>query len=347
MMKTFRRILLIVFAALAFVGGGDLSRADDLAGLFEQAKSAAETDRLDEAGDLLEKANALAVKNGKTEEILLAELNLAQWCILSKWTNSSIGHIESATRRVRASSLARLERGIVLNSLGTLNFRLRRFEPAVRELAEALDLLGREMGFYHPQISFVQGSLGSAQLAAGDEKEAAKNLREAATNLQQMHVASWTGLFVFVFKAQVEDYHVIVGYLSDYANLLRRQDKRRYESKRLEELHELQTRMFGKNNVSLVPVLWRSAYNAEDRGYESSAKKHFLKAVEIADTHRDVLDLRLSSRQHLSAFHDRQKEPKLRDAVNREIAGLGGRTDNLAETVEEQRGKLFEYTFNR
>lgn len=341
-----KRIGSLLLAAI-FCPGFSVAAADNVADLLRQAGAAYRAKDAATAGARLRQANVAATSGGRVEEILITELGLAEWCLLGGRTNSAIGHLESAARRHDGAGLPRAKRGIVLNTLGEMNLRLERYALAESQLETALDLLGREYGFYNPSVSFVQGALGTAQLANGNEKGAAENLYDAASNLQQMHVRQWIGSFAVVMKAQAKHYPLIVGYLSDYAQLLRRQGRQRTEGRRLEELERLIGRMFGKDSYAAIPVLWRRAYNAEARGYESSAGKHFRKALELAEKHREQADYRLAALRHLWSHCDRQGDTTRRDALALEISQAGGRPAENAAALKRLQAELFAYTFER
>lgn len=315
--------------------------------LLDEAEEAWETQDLSSAGNYINRAHAAALNKGLDEEILVTELHLAHWCAASRRTTEAIRHIEAIYRRLNTASLSRAKRGILLNTTGRLNLLMRRYPSAAKDLHQALDLLAREYGFYYPTVSFTQGELGTAQLAGGNEKDAATNLREAATNLQQMHVIQGGTSFIINLRLKSSAYPNVVRYLSDYAHLLRRQDKRRYESRRLEELARLLRRMYGEDSHTLIPVSWRRGYNAEDRGYESSAEKHFLRAVELADQAQQTAAMRLAARQHLRAFYDRQHQTDKRNALNAKITRLSGPSAVSAESMAKLKQILFRYSFER
>lgn len=172
---------------------------------------------------------------------------------------------------------------MLVDQAGVLMMYAGLYEEAETCFQWAYDIMARRAGPYHPVTSYVQGRLGGVQFECGKLKDAARNLRDAVTNLQLTHVRLVASGGYTVYRMNATGVIATQGFMSDYANLLRRQEKFRYETNRLKEFLKFVERCHGKGTSASVQLMIRLGYSCESRKSPTPARRYFESAVELAE----------------------------------------------------------------
>lgn len=314
-----------------------------------------------------------AKKNNDDKQIAASGLMLAQLSFILQKTNAASDQLDYVTQRMQLTKLPQLYSAGVLGIAGQLNLKLWRLPEALKSLQLAYDRTARKLGPYHPSSSYIQGHLGVCQLALGDNSSAARNLRDAVTSLQQVHMRPLGGEWVGVTRIHRDNYNQLLAFISDYANLLRRQGKLRYEGNRLKEFLSLTETMYATENAGLVPILVRLGYNYEARMSPSTAEKHFAEAERIAEINGldlrtysldsrvdeesflnmvaklglDLKAYRLDARIHHQSFLKRQGKNAAAERISKELRNASISEEDAEIRLNRNRKQLHTFTFER
>lgn len=318
---------------------------------LKEIRDTTERGNLAEAKKMVRTRLAVAEAANHQMEQVVGNLYLTNLELLDGF-DTNAASAAAAKMRVAAADLPRgtsqIAAAMLLDQIGISLIYAGQYADAEACLQWAYDIFANRAGPYNLMTSLIQGRLGGVQMARGNLKEATGNLKDAATNVQVSHVRLAAPAGYTQYRLGSSSAIAAQGFLSDYANLLRRQKKFRYEGNRLKEYLRFTKRCYGEDHGELVPILIRLGYNYESRDSRSSARKYFEQAIEIAERDRAThARIYWEALTHAHEYYRRSGQSADRERIAVKLKDEPGPPENQAQEAESLRSYLHSCVMDR